>query len=191
MSKIAQQLDSGEPRPDRSHPPLGGCQGHGPSSGVRGAPVTCPGSSSSRETPGTPFPIVGEVLSGHLDAVLGLRPHSLEGEGCGFNWPHLRAEARLGQWERGYSVIKPSVPLLRLLLWHSGTNVHPKQYALCGPLHAFGHLQHLAEQGKTTPPGSGSSWSTRSVPFIYKPTHPESTAPPIPLSITYSCSQLE
>jgi len=71
--------------------PLQGCgeplllaQGHG---------------GSSRETPGTPFPVVGEVLSGHLDAVLGLRPHSLEGEGCGFNWPHLRAEARLGQWE--------------------------------------------------------------------------------------------
>lgn len=47
---------------------------------------------SGRETPVTQLPVVREVLSSHLDAVLGLGPHSPEGEGCGFNGPHLRAK---------------------------------------------------------------------------------------------------
>lgn len=49
-------------------------------------------------TPVTQLSVVGEILSGHLDVVPGSGSHSPEGEGCGFDGPHLRAE---GGWISG------------------------------------------------------------------------------------------
>lgn len=70
--------------------------------GVLGSPLLIPDhGGGGGKTPVTQLPIVGEVLSRHLDAVLGPGPHGPEGEGCGFNGPHLRAKRGPGQREAG------------------------------------------------------------------------------------------
>lgn len=58
-----------------------------------GHPLLAQGHGHSRgETPVTQLSIVGEILSGHLDVVPGSGSHSPEGEGSGFDGPHLQAE---------------------------------------------------------------------------------------------------
>lgn len=90
---------------------------------------------SGRETPGAWFPVVGEVLSSHLDAVPGFGPPSLEREGCGFNGPHLA--------EAGSSVTLVADPVLegedlREGPGPGGFPLHPKLLPREGALaHAF------------------------------------------------------
>lgn len=114
---------------------VGSREGEGPGKPLLLAQSRCGG---GREAPVAGLPIVSEVLGSHLDAVPGVGPHSPEGEGRGFDGPHLREKDGVSGWPgwEGHcpAACVPEPQSSRSILHHSPSQSPlPQVFGLCGP----------------------------------------------------------